>query len=178
MGEKNWLDFMSKQTQVKQALDANAYTEKYGLVLSEEEAEILAAERARTLKSERRIEFGQGVLAKIIYAFCDSAYVTQENYCDTLLRLQEIFYLYKNEMLDEITDDELLAFMAEQFEDVCFGDLDYLEGTCLDIFAQAIRAGYSGHRASEGRGEFEQFDIAKRWDRELYQAVLTELCWR
>ena len=62
--------------------------------------------------------------------------------------------------------------------DVCFGDLDYLEGTCLDIFAQAIRAGYSGYRASEGRGEFEQFDIAKRWDRELYQAVLTELCWR
>lgn len=178
MEEKNWLDLMSKQTQVKQVLDANAYTEKYGLVLCEEEAKLLAEERVQTLKSERRIEFGKGILAKIIYAFCDSAYVTQENYCDTLLRLQEIFYLYKNEMLDEITDDELLAFMAEQFENVCFGDLDYLEGTCLDIFAQAIRAGYSGHRASAGRGEFEQFDIVKRWDRELYQAVLTELCWR
>lgn len=98
-------------------------------------------------------------MAKIIYAFCDSAYVTQENYCDTLLRLQEIFYLYKNEMLDEITDDELLAFMAEQFEDVCFGDLDYLEGTCLDIFAQAIRAGYSGYRASEGRGNLSNLTL-------------------
>ena len=32
----------------------------------------------------------------------------QENYADTLMRLQDIFYLYKNESLDELTDDELL----------------------------------------------------------------------
>ena len=30
----------------------------------------------------------------------------QENYADTLMRLQDIFYLYKNESLDELTDDE------------------------------------------------------------------------
>ena len=40
-------------------------------------------------------------------------------------------------MLDEISDEELLQFMQEQFDSVCFGDLDYLEGTCLEIFAQA-----------------------------------------
>jgi hypothetical protein len=34
----------------------------------------------------------------------------QENYCESLARLEEIFYLFKNEMLDEITDDELLEF--------------------------------------------------------------------
>lgn len=178
LGQKSWLDLMTKQAQVTQVLAANVYTEKYGLVLSAEDAELLAQQRVYVLKRERRIEFGQGILPKIIYAFCDSAYITQENYCDTLMRLQEIFYLYKNEMLDEITDDELLEFMVEQFEQVCYGDLEYLEGTCLDIFAQAIRAGYSGHIASEGRGEFEKFDIVKRWDRELYQEVLAELCWR
>ena len=56
--------------------------------------------------------------------------------------------------------------------------LDYLEGTCLDLFAQAIRAGYTGYVGSEGRGEFEKFDIVKRWDKELYLEVLRELCWR
>lgn len=101
----------------------------------------------------------------------------QQNYRDSLIRLQEIFYLYKNEMMDEITDDELLEFMREQFENVCYGDFDYLEGTCLDIFAQAIRAGYSGYIQSEGRGEFEKFDIVKRWDKELYLEVLKELAW-
>ena len=99
----------------------------------------------------------------------------QENYCESLIRLQEIFYLYKNEMQDEITDDELLEFMQEQFETVCCGDFDYLENTCLDIFSQAVRAGYSGYQASQGRGEFAQFDIVTRWDRELYLETLKEL---
>lgn len=178
MGEKNWLEAMSRQTQMQQILAANAYTKKYGLVLSAAEAELLAEERVQILKRERRVEFGQGILPKIIYAFCDSAYITQKDYSAVLLRLQEIFYLYKNEMLDEITDDELLSFMSEQFENVCFGDLDYLEGTCLDLFAQAIRAGYSGHRASGGQGEFEKFDIVKRWDKELYMEALVEQAWR
>ena len=121
------------------------------------------------------MEFGQGILPKIIDTFCDSAYITQDSYCDTLIRLQEIFFLYKNEMLDEITDDELLEFMREQFDGVCCGDLDYLEGTCLDLFAQAIRAGYSGYEATGGRGEFEKFDLVKRWDKELYLAALMDL---
>ncbi len=78
-------------------------------------------------------------------------------------------------MLDEITDDELLEFMREQFENVCRGDFDYLEGTCLDLFAQAIRAGYAGYRETEGKGVFEEVDIVKRWDRELYLEALMDL---
>ena len=175
MEEKNWLELMSKQTQVKEVLARNRDTEKFGLALSEKEAQLLVAERGEVLRKERRVEFGQGILPKIIDTFCDSAYITQDSYCDTLIRLQEIFFLYKNEMLDEITDDELLEFMREQFDGVCCGDLDYLEGTCLDLFAQAIRAGYSGYEATGGRGEFEKFDLVKRWDKELYLAALMEL---
>ncbi len=177
MGNENWLEIMSNQTQIVQILDTNQYTEKFGLTLCQEDASLLAQARTSTLKKERRVEFGQSILPKIIYAFCDSDYITQDNYRDSLLRLQEIFYFYKNEMMDEITDDELLEFMKEQFETVCYGDLDYLEGTCLDIFAQAIRAGYSGYIETEGRNEFEKFDITPRWDKGLYLAVLRELCW-
>lgn len=175
MEEKNWLELMSKQTQVKEVLARNRDTEKFGLALSEREAQLLVAERGEVLKKERRVEFGEGILPKIIDTFCDSAYITQDSYCNTLIRLQEIFFLYKNEMLDEITDDELLEFMREQFDGVCYGDLDYLEGTCLDLFAQAIRAGYSGYEATGGRGEFEKFDLVKRWDKELYLAALMDL---
>ena len=77
-------------------------------------------------------------------------------------------------MLDEISDDELLHFMKEQFETVCFGDLEYLEGTCLNIFAQAIRAGYGGYKATDGYGEYSQFDDCIRWDRELYLLALSQ----
>ena len=175
MEEKNWLELMSKQTQVKEVLARNRDTEKFGLALSEREAQLLVAERGEVLRKERRVEFGRGILPKIIDTFCDSAYITQDSYCDTLIRLQEIFFLYKNEMLDEITDDELLEFMREQFDGGCCGELDYLEGTCLDLFAQAIRAGYSGYEATGGRGEFEKFDLVKRWDKELYLAALMDL---
>ena len=57
----------------------------------------------------------------------------QENYADTLMRLQDIFYLYKNESLDELTDDELLEYMKEKFDGICAGDLDYLEGTVREV---------------------------------------------
>lgn len=101
-------------------------------------------------------------MLKIIYSFCDSSYINQSNYVETLSRLQEVFYLYKNEMHDEITDEELLNFMREQFDDVCAGDINYLEKTCLDLFAQAIRAGYDGYYASDGYGVFSGLDITPR----------------
>lgn len=178
MEEKNWLEIMNVQLGLKQIQETNQYTEKYGLKLSAKDAEILITEKADVLKAEERIEFGQSILPKIIYAFCDSAYVMQDTYLDTLIRLMEIFFLYKNEMQDEISDDELLNFMREQFEDVSYGDLDYLETTCLEIFAEAIRAGYRGYTITQGKGEFSKIDIVTRWDKEVYLQVLKDLCWR
>ncbi|MBE5978835.1 MAG: hypothetical protein E7249_06840 [Paenibacillaceae bacterium] len=178
MDEQNWLEVMNRQQWLKQIQETNQYTSKYGLQLSEEDTEDLIEEKSHTLKAERRIEFGQSVIPQIIYIFCDSEFISQDNYLDTLIRLQEIFFLYKNEMQDEITDEELLNFMKEQFEDVCYGDLEYLESTCLEIFSEAIRAGYKGYKTTQGKGEFSKIDIVQRWDKDLYLQTLKELCWR
>lgn len=176
--EKNWMRLLQQQNQLKYLMETNHASKVYGLVLTKEDAEIILQERSRALREQKRVEFGEGILPKLIYEFCDSPYLDQEHYVDILIRLQDIFYQYKNEMMDEITDDELLHFMKEQFDEVCFGDLDYLEGTCLSNFAQAIRAGYGGYRATDGRGEYGQFDEVKRWDYELYLETLREFCWR
>ena len=175
MSMENWMEQMNGQMWLEQVRETNQYTEKYGLTLSPEDTEILLAEKKQILKKERRVEFGESLLPRIIYTFCDSSYISQDEYVDTLVRLQEIFYLYKNEMQDEITDEELLNFMKEQFETVCFGDLQYLEGTCLDLFAQAIRAGYGVYSETQGRGEFSRFDIVQRWDKELYLLALSQI---
>ncbi|MEZ3492512.1 MAG: hypothetical protein K1W38_09480 [Lachnospiraceae bacterium] len=177
MESTNWLALLER-TQIQKVMESNQYTEQYGLTLSEQDAEILAQERKSTLIEQKRVEFGESILPRIIYEFCDSAFISQSNYVESLTRLQEIFFLYKNEMLDEISDEELLNFMKEQFETVCFGDFDYLEGTCLDIFAQAVRAGYRGYQQTGGRGEYAEFDEVLRWDRELYLEVLRDLCWK
>ncbi|MCI9018824.1 MAG: hypothetical protein HFI27_08015 [Lachnospiraceae bacterium] len=173
--EKDWMILLQQKNQLTKVMETNEMSARYGLVLTEQEAELLVSERTQTLRTERRVEFGPGILPRVIEEFCDSDFIDQNNYVDTLIRLQEIFYLYKNEMHDEISDEELLHFMKEQFEEVCFGDLGYLEGTCLRIFAEAVRAGYRGYQASEGYGEYGAFDEVKRWDRELYLEALHDL---
>lgn len=176
--EENWMVLLQQQNQLSKVMETNRMTQRYGLVLNEREAKLIIGERARALQQEKRVEFGESITPKIIYEFCDSDFIDQNNYVETIIRLQGIFYLYKNEMQDEISDDELLHFMKEQFEETCFGDLDYLEGTCLNIFSQAIRAGYRGYKAAEGRGEYASFDEVKRWDYDLYLESLKESCWR
>jgi len=162
--EKDWMVLLQQHNQLGQVLKLNRDTEKYGLVLSEQDAMMILKERENSLREQRRIEFGEGIISKIIYEFCDSDFIDQNNYVETIIRLQEIFYLFKNEMEDEITDDELLHLMKEQYELICFGDLDYLEGTCLNIFSQAIRAGYQGYQGTEGRRDYAKFDEVQRWD--------------
>lgn len=89
----------------------------------------------------------------------------------------ELFYEFRNETDDRLTDDELLAFMKEQFEGVCFGDLEYLGGTCLERFAASVRSGYDGFRKTQGLGEYEALSGEKRWDSEVYRQVLREQFW-
>lgn len=150
---------------------------RFGLTLSENEARELILYRNQSLRKYRRVEFGRGILDKLIYVFCDSQYLEQENYLETLETLQDIFYRFKNESEDRLTDDELLEFMREQFEDICFGDTEYLAGTCLERFARAVRSGYDGYRESGGRNEYGQFSEEERWDDKLYQQSLRELFW-
>ena len=98
MSKGNWLEAVVNQTQIGKVMETNQYAQKYGLTLSEEEAQVIVAERKNTLKEQKRVEFGESILPRLIYEFCDSDYINQDNYADTMVRLQEIFFLYKNEM--------------------------------------------------------------------------------
>lgn len=155
----------------------NEDTARYGIALTEEEAKELMVCRDESLARYHRVEFGKGILDRLIYTFCDSQYLNQENYLETLEDLQDIFYAFKHEAAEKLTDDELLAFMKEQFESVCFGSTEYLRDTCLERYAAVLRSGYEGHRRSQGRGEYEQLSEEKRWDKDLYMEVVKELFW-
>lgn len=172
MEGKDWMELAGQENQLAKVMESSRYGERFGLSLTEEEVKMLMQERERCLKEQHRVEFGETILPKLIQAFCDSDYIRGEDYAEVLGRLQEIFYLFKNESMDLLTDDELLAFMREQYDEPCFGDLDYLEGTCLPLFADAVRAGYRGYQQTGGKGEFGRFDIVQRWDKELYLAAL------
>lgn len=144
MDEKNFWELLNQsqnQTALEQIKSCNEYTKKFGIVITGEDALSFLEERKYTLKEQERVEFGQGILSKLLFTFCDSPYLYQDNYVEYITRLQEIFYLYKNESLDDVSDDELLEIMKENFDGICQGSLDYLEETCLEAFAREIRKG-------------------------------------
>ena len=112
--DKNWLILLQRQNQLPKILKTNQTTKRFGLTLCEQDAKLILEEQNHALCEPRRVEFGAGIAEKLIYEFCDSDFITPDTYVDTIIRLQKIFYLYKNEMQDEITDDELVHLMKEQ----------------------------------------------------------------
>lgn len=173
-----------QKQEVARVLECNKKTEQFGLVLSQEDAANLMQSKKMNLIETQRVEFGEGVLPKIIYLFCDSPYMNQENYSDLLSELQEIFYLYKNDTMEELTDDELLDFMRKQFDEVCFGDIEYLKNTCMERFSRAIRSGYKSQMQSRLRDEYSLKDTENeygrlseeaRWEYEVYKMRLEDM---
>lgn len=142
----------------------NEFTTKYGLQLSDTEIRDLVESRKEALEKSGRIEFGGGILQKLIIEFADSPYIYQEVYSDTLTELQECFYYFKNEALDELTDDELLRLMKKYFDDVCQGSLEYLRSTMLENYCRDIRYGSKEYRNADGY-EDNYIDFLD-WDRE------------
>ena len=150
--EKNYLDIVNKRKQIEitNIKKCNEYTSKYGLVLSDNQISNLLERRKETLKETGRIEFREGIIDKLIKEFCDSPYINQENYATTLYELIEIFYEYKNETMDLITDDELIAFMKKSFDGICQGDLEYLSGTVMYRMRENLLSGKSIDYIEEG----------------------------
>lgn len=139
MEDMNML-LLSEQNQINLIRKTNEYANQFGLCLTDSDIQELMIKRRECLSEQQRIKFGQGILDKIIVAFCDSDFIYQENYAETIERLQAIFYIYKNESMDELSDDELINIMRTAFDGECQGSLEYLEETFLDQFARDIRA--------------------------------------
>jgi hypothetical protein len=56
-----------------------------------------------------------------------------------VLELQELFYEFKNESLEQIPDDDLIGKMRSLYDDVANGDLGYLAEALFDGLARTVR---------------------------------------
>lgn len=130
-----------KQEEIAKIIKCNEYTNQYGLNITEEQVKNIVERRFEALRDTGRIEFGEWIVDRIIIEFCDSPYISQENFGETIYELINMFYYYKNETKDLITDDELLKFMKKYFDGIAQGSIDYLEGTILDRMADNVLNG-------------------------------------
>lgn len=137
---------MKKKQLAMEIKKCNEITMKYGVTLSDTQIESLINKRFESLKNTGRVEFGDGVLKELIEAFCNSPYIIQENYEETLEELQDIFYFFKGEAIEQIADDELIEFMKEYFNGECQGSIEYLSGTNLEELSRNTRYGLNRER--------------------------------
>ena len=143
-----------------EVLKSNKLTAPYGLILSPLDAEELVKSRADVLRKNGRIEFAGGVITKLIENFCDSPYLDQSNYAATLTALIETFYYFKNETLDQISDDDLLKLMKKYFDGSCHGSIELLQNRELSAFARSIRYGRNyDPDTSENPAEYREEEI-------------------
>ena len=83
---------LQRQASLQEIRDCNNFSSQFGLKLKEAEIQELVECRKKALKDTGRVEFGGGIMPKLIYAFCDSPYLDQTTYVETLAELQEAFY--------------------------------------------------------------------------------------
>ncbi|MGN1330976.1 MAG: DUF6323 family protein [Clostridia bacterium] len=131
--ENSYLETINpkEKNEIADIKKCNEYISQYGLILSDNQIKSILEKRREILKETGRIELRKGILDKLIKEFCDSPYMNQENFVQNLYELIEIFYEYKNETMDLLTDDELLDFMKKSFDETAKGDLEYLSGTIM-----------------------------------------------
>ena len=78
---------VSPETEAGAIVALNRETEGNGLRLTHAQAEQLVEVRAQSLRRTGRVEFALGRVERIIRAFCDSPYLSQEDYADALSAL-------------------------------------------------------------------------------------------
>lgn len=132
------LESSMNKAAVSAVLNCNRVSSAFGLSLTPEQSAELIETRSKALKATGRLEFGGGIIEKLIFEFCDSEYIQQNDYADTINYLVEIFYQFKNSSEDRLNDDELIRFMREAF-DRCEGSIELVEGREFENLLKSLR---------------------------------------
>lgn len=114
------------EEKVTDILKCNDVSSRYGIILNESDAKELIAIRQETIKDVGLIEFRSSIVEEVILAFCDSQFITKYDYLEVLSQLVEIFYYYRMEVNELMSDEDIIKYMKLAFEGPCQGSLDYL----------------------------------------------------
>lgn len=107
-------------------LQINDKSSIYGLILTNEDVEEIMKSRDYSLKNYGRIDLNMDITKKIINNIYPSQYTDKDDYVEIINDLQDIFYFFKNETLDQISDDEVIDTIIEFYEKTC-GRIDHIQ---------------------------------------------------
>ena len=138
----------------------NEATAKHGLRLTEPQMMELVERRGEALRATGRVEFGRGVLRELVLGFCDSPYLSQEGYEETIADVQDVFYRRKedSEAGEAMADGDLIEALRFAYDHEAAGSVDAL----ADVPLATLRA----HAARRRAGDYDEKTQLEAFDEE------------
>ncbi|MCL2157962.1 MAG: DUF6323 family protein [Oscillospiraceae bacterium] len=117
---------------VENLVALNAKANNYGLTITESIAREIAVYRNEALVENERFETNSDAIARLTSAFLQTRYIEQDDFAATMGEIINLFYLIKNEIEDELSDDELIREMLKVFTETCFGSVELMQSKGLE----------------------------------------------
>ena len=132
-------DFMRAQTALE-LQEANDLTERFGLTLTPTQIARIVQKRFDALRDSGRVEFSRGIVRDLVTAFCDSPYILECDYEETVCALIDSFYYFRNASDGTVEDGALIEMMRAHFDSTCQGSVEALNDMTLsDLLKQPRR---------------------------------------
>ena len=145
---------LAERKVISSLLEINSSTQKHGLILTETIAKEIVEARQYALKANDRLDFSSDTLTRLVKAFSQSYYITQETFSEIIGELTDLFYFLKNELKDELSDDDLISEMLIVFNDYCAGAMELMQNKGVEMIIRKYR--------------FKEWsDLADIWDKSI-----------
>lgn len=129
---------LKKSVEEKGILELNEITKDKSLYLSEKDIEDLIVNKAIILKENGRVEVGGTTIKNIIELFYDSSFIDKDNYLESIEELTNIFYKYQQEFYGVLSDEEILIYLKEEFDNIVMGSFTLLESDSLEKLKENV----------------------------------------
>lgn len=113
-------------------LNTNTKSEKYGLKLSNQDVQDLLESRERVLKDYERTETSADALKNIIEYFCESSYLQQDEYTETIADIQTLYYHLLNDQ-EGVPDAAIIEVLKRLYDNECKGSIILLKDALLNF---------------------------------------------
>ena len=104
----------------------NDKIEKYGIVLSSEDINSLSVAVSQALNDSDRFEFKESAAVKIAEKFASSSFIDKRNFVKMISELTESFYMFRNEIGYDVSDNDIIDTMFMYFERRCGGSIELM----------------------------------------------------
>lgn len=131
------LHALSVQGAVRELTSCEDVLDQNGITLHERDMLDIARANDDALRGRGRIALCGGTLRQLAWTFADSPHLCQSNFAQTMCALLPLFYELKNELEDEVPDDELMQALRDAFDGRAHGEIEALEGLSIsEIFGK------------------------------------------